>query len=324
MILWQRWARKAWVEKNESLLQEMVGPNLAIVSRPGRARLLVQVTCKRQTLADQLLRDFGGKSEPIPGDWWNSFADASVHPPIRIGRRLEIVSASNEIAFLDGLKARRPSQTGSLTSRKRSAGSPRETESGTGIPRLVIPAAGAFGTGEHATTAMSLRLLEETTRKLRKGWRLLDAGTGSGILALAARTLGASAVIGLDNDPRAVANARYNARLNRIAHAKFVLADVARFKSAERYEVVAANLFSELLISVLPVFRRALKARGRLIVSGILREQARSVLAALQRAGFELEKKRRRGKWIALSLFCHRKVGAARRGTSPRQGVFSR
>jgi ribosomal protein L11 methyltransferase len=147
---------------------------------------------------------------------------------------------------------------------------------------------------------MSLRLLEEMTRDFRAGWRLLDAGTGSGILALAARRFGASETLGLDNDPRAVMNAIYNARLNHIARARFIVADILRFKPRGRYEVVTANLFSDLLIAVLPVFRRGLKAEGLLIVSGILREQADSVLTALHRAGFDLEKKRRRGKWLAL------------------------
>ena len=122
------------------------------------------------------------------------------------------------------------------------------------MPQLIIPAAGAFGTGEHATTAMSLRLLEEITRNLPPGWRLLDAGTGTGILALAARRLGASEVLGLDNDPRAVAHARQNARLNRISRARFIAADLLRWKPSARYEVVTANLFSELLIAAIADF----------------------------------------------------------------------
>src|SRR5262249_9123471 len=194
---------------------------------------------------------------------------SSPHPPIRIGRRLEIVS---------------------LTPRH----APERVT-------LVIPAADAFGTGGHATTAMSLRLLEQVTRKMDAGWRLLDAGSGTGILALAARRLGARASLGLDNDPRAVINARHNARLNRITRTKVLVADILRFQTTERYEVVTANLFSELLIAALPGFRRALLPEGLLILSGILREHSDSVLSALDRNGFQLEKKRRRGKWIALS-----------------------
>ena len=137
---------------------------------------------------------------------------------------------------------------------------------------------------------MSLRLLEEATRKLPPGWRLLDVGTGTGILALAARRLGASEVLGLDIDPRAVAHARQNARLNHIARTKFIAADVLRWKPLARYEIVTANLFSELLIATLPGLQRALRANGCLIVSGILREQGVPVIRALSRAQFRIEK----------------------------------
>jgi len=217
-----------------------------------------------------LLRAFGGSAQPLSRNWWNLARSRQIHPPIRVGRRLEIL----------GTSARSSKSSGKL--------------------QLIIPAAGAFGTGEHATTAMSLRLLEEATRKLPAGWRLLDAGTGSGILALAGRLLGARQAFGLDIDRRAVTHARQNARLNRIAQAKFIAADVLRWKPAARYEIVTANLFSELLLAALPRLQRALRSNGCLIVSGILREQAKAVIRALSREQFRIEKKRRRGKWIAL------------------------
>ncbi len=306
MIIWQRSASRAWLEEHESRLEELAGPDLAIIARPGRVLSLVQITCRRRVLATQLVGSFGGKTKPIPSDWWKAYAKASAHAPIRIGRRLEILSAPARTL------ARRPRRTGSLPSGGTLARRPNRSKSRTSVRALVIPAASAFGTGEHSTTAMSLRLLEETTRDFPAGWRLLDAGTGSGILALAARRFGASETLGLDNDPRAVTNARHNARLNHIARARFTVADILRFKPRDRYDVVTANLFSELLIAVLPVFRRRLKAEGLLIVAGILREQADSVLAALDRAGFDLEKKRRRGKWLALQARARRsKPGAA-------------
>ena len=156
-----------------------------------------------------------------------------------------------------------------------------------------------------------MRLLEETTRKFAAGWRLLDAGTGTGILALAARILGAGEAVGIDNDPRAIAVARSNARLNRIGRVQFRVGDVLRVKvsdlpvqgrktAAPAYDIVTANLFSELLIALLAGFRQELTPHGRLILSGILREQADEVTAALAESGFSLERKRRRGKWVAL------------------------
>ena len=211
------------------------------------------------------MRKFGGTARPLPRALAQS---QKPHAPIRVGRRLQIVSDPGPA----------PS----------------------GVEQLVIPAAGAFGTGEHATTAMSLRLLEETARPLARGWRLLDAGTGTGILALAARLFGAGEVLGLDNDPRAIAHARQNARLNHTTRVRFLIADVLAWKPAGRFEIITANLFSELLIATLPKFRRALHAEGRLIISGILREQTGAVERALRREHFAIGKKRRRGKWVAL------------------------
>ena len=250
-------------------LKKSPASDLAVISRPGRVRSLVQVICRRRAGAEKLVREFGGVARVLPRNWLKIAQKHEAHAPIRIGRRLEIVSE------------------------------PARSSKARSMPQLIIPAAGAFGTGEHATTAMSLRLLEEITRNLPPGWRLLDAGTGTGILALAARRLGAREVLGLDNDPRAVAHARQNARLNRISRARFIAADLLRWKPSARYEVVTANLFSELLIAALPTFRHALRAKGYLIASGILHEQTEAVARALRRNAFQVEKQRRRGKWIA-------------------------
>lgn len=265
MILWEKQATASWLATYETKLELIAADRLAIISRPGKARSLVQVTCHNRAEAGRLLQEFGGTTRQFDRDWLKT---QKGHAPIRVGSRLQIVS---EVSGSES-----PCQT------------------------LVIPAAGAFGTGEHATTAMSVRLLEETTRALPAGWRLLDAGTGTGILALAARYFGAAEALGLDHDPRATAHARQNARLNQIRYAKFLTADLQSWKPTTRYDIITANLFSELLISTLPRFRRALGSTGRLIVSGILREQADSVIRALGQSGFELEQNRRRGKWVAL------------------------
>jgi ribosomal protein L11 methyltransferase len=270
MILWQKQASLEWLAANEPRLEQTAGRDLAIIARPGRVRSQVQVPCQRREKVARLLRDFGGVARPLPRNWWMIAQAGRSHPPIRVGRRLEVVSEPAPVHESDNR------------------------------PQLIIPAAGAFGTGDHATTAMCLRLLEEATRKFSPGWRMLDAGTGTGILALAARRLGANEVLGLDNDPRAVAHARQNARLNHISHAKFISCDLTKWKPTVRFDFITANLFSELLITTLPIFRRALRARGCLIVSGILRAQAASALRALSRAEFRIEKQRRRGKWIAL------------------------
>ncbi len=211
---------------------------------------------------DSLVRKFGGKMEKLPTDWLLQFAPQN--KPIRIGTRLVITSEESD----------EPNA-------------------------LRIPAGAAFGTGEHATTAMSLRLLERYTRRLTPGWRMLDAGTGSGILALAGRRFGAGEVLAIDHDALAISTAKRNARENGIRRVTFVVGDV-RDTLAGRYDLIAANLFSELLCEVLPGFAKALAKDGRLILSGVMRLQESRVLRALRAAGFGPRETRRRGKWIAL------------------------
>lgn len=165
-----------------------------------------------------------------------------------------------------------------------------------GTKWLLIPAGAAFGTGEHATTAMSLRLLEKVSRDLHRGWSLVDLGSGSGILALAARLLGAMRAIGIDNDPIAISTASENARRNKIRGAQFRLGDVRRIKLPRATEVVTANLFSELLTGILPKLKRA----HWLILSGILRKQEGEIGRALTRNKIDIVQARRRGKWVAI------------------------
>ncbi len=271
MYLWTFHASAAWLAAHEHALEEASPGNVAVIDRPGRARSIVQLTCATKAEASDLVRRFGGAAERLARDWQKQYQQAKVRAPLRIGRRLVVVPQA------------RPSQQ----------------------RQLVIPAAGAFGTDDHPTTAMCLRLLEATTRKLPRCWCLLDAGTGTGILALAARRFGAKEVLGLDNDPRAIAHARANARLNKISGAKFLAIDLLRWKLPQPFEVIAANLFSELLIAAAPSFHGALRARGVLIVSGILREQFPTVVRAFRRSGFQIEIERRRGKWVA--LLCRRR-----------------
>jgi ribosomal protein L11 methyltransferase len=165
-----------------------------------------------------------------------------------------------------------------------------------GDQHLIIPAGAAFGTGAHATTAMSLRFLVRVSQKLKPGWSMVDLGTGSGILALAAKRLGARQAIGIDIDPIAISTAKENARRNRIDNIRFRLTDVRRWKSPRKIDIVTANLFSELLIEILPKLKRA----RWLILSGILREQERDLVRALKRNKIHVLEVRRRGKWVAV------------------------
>jgi ribosomal protein L11 methyltransferase len=142
---------------------------------------------------------------------------------------------------------------------------------------------------------MSLRLLEKMTRR-KKPQLVVDLGTGSGILALAASSFGAKHVVAVDIDPMAIATAETNARLNKIENVDFQLGDVRRWTSGRGIDIATANLFSELLIPILPKLKRS----SCLILSGVLRTQEKEFVRALRCHKINVVEVRRRGKWIAV------------------------
>jgi len=111
---------------------------------------------------------------------------------------------------------------------------------------------------------------------------------------------GARRVLAIDNDARAIATARKNACLNRIDHLYFRIGDVRRWRSARKFDIVTANLFSELLIEILPKLKRSLKHNGRMIFSGVLRTQERELRRTLRSQKIDIMDVRRRGKWVAI------------------------
>ena len=129
---------------------------------------------------------------------------------------------------------------------------------------------------------------------------MLDAGTGSGILAISGRCLGAAQVLAIDNDPLACAVAKRNARKNSVRDIQFRTGDVLKLKATKKFDIITANLFSEILITALPGWSRSLRQGGLVILSGILRPQENAIVSALRRNGFAPLEIRRRGKWIAL------------------------
>jgi ribosomal protein L11 methyltransferase len=156
----------------------------------------------------------------------------------------------------------------------------------------------AFGTGLHATTALVARALEARTALVR-GARVLDVGTGSGILALVACALGAAGVRAIDIDGDAVAVARENIARN--AATDRVQADATPLESLSgRFEIALANIEARALIDMAGLFARVVTDRGLLVLSGILDSQATAVQQAY--AAFSLEERLQDGEWVALAL----------------------
>ena len=157
----------------------------------------------------------------------------------------------------------------------------------------------AFGTGQHPTTAMCLRALEE---RLGRGDAVLDLGTGSGILAIAAARLGAKRVLALDTDPQAVKAARQNADANGVAAVVEVgegtLPDAV---GDERFGLLVANISGLTIERLAAAFAESLRQGGTLIVSGFLDDTIDGLRRALEAAGFAVERVDAEGVWRALT-----------------------
>jgi len=156
----------------------------------------------------------------------------------------------------------------------------------------------SFGTGQHATTRFCLG---QVAALRRAGTRqtLLDAGTGSGILALAAARLGYDPVEAFDYDPDCVRIARANAKLNGIGTVRFAEGDATRLPSrpAVRHDVVCANLMHDVLVAAKSRLTAHVARGGTLVAAGILATQFDDVAAAYRTLGWEVVEARTEGEW---------------------------
>lgn len=160
---------------------------------------------------------------------------------------------------------------------------------------LIIDPSQAFGTGLHPTTALCLEALVADPPQ----GRVLDVGTGSGVLALAALALGAERAVGVDVDPVAVEAARHAAEENDRAADFEVRAGDARIEG--EFEVVLANLRPRPLIDGAKDLRARLAPGGRLIVSGVRIDELEPVQACFRREGLEVAARAERDRWVQLT-----------------------
>lgn len=158
----------------------------------------------------------------------------------------------------------------------------------------------AFGTGTHATTALCLRALE---RAVKPGDRVIDVGTGSGILAIAAGKLGAERVLALDLDPVAVTSASENAGLNHFS-------DLIEVRQSDLLgvidqhtvaDVVVANILAEIIVTFVDDVYAVLRPNGLYVASGIITRKEDDVVAALEKAGFIIEHRDYDSDWVAIT-----------------------
>jgi len=266
MYRWTRLSTQRMEEDWSARLSHIDPEHLVMLTQPGSSALKIQVFGDKKTV-EMLAKDFGGKTTQLEKEVWTG---VQARAPLSIRGRLRI--HSHEDTFREAANTGRD---------------------------LFIPAGMAFGTGDHATTATCLRLLCDLVPELPIGWKALDVGTGTGILAIAAEKLGASAVEAFDFDPVCIRVSQENATANECRIVRFSVADSRRVGSFAKADVVLANLYSELLIASAAGLVKKLRPGGRFIFSGVLLHQAAEVAAALQKCGLLPPRILKRGKWCA-------------------------
>jgi ribosomal protein L11 methyltransferase len=268
-LAWRKLCSAKWVDSWEERLHWIGGERLAITQLSGSNRARLEVYDLTEKEAEILKREFGGEIRNLnqsTADWAKSIVQKK---PISIRGRLLVTNAEP------------------------AADKPQNL--------IFIPAGLAFGTGEHATTAGCLRLLCDVVSRKWPQWSLLDVGTGTGILGIAAAKLGAKPVDAIDWDATAVKTAKQNCQLNGCSKIVRVRrADILKISQLGSYDVVTANLYSGLLGRAAPRLVNATAPDGFLIFSGILRDQLQEVIGSLRRLNVTVTQARTRGKWCTL------------------------
>jgi ribosomal protein L11 methyltransferase len=235
-----------------------------------------------------------------PGDRWT--ADALVS----LKRALSLCGADDAAITVDRLPARdwnaqwaksvRPLRIGTRIvirpSWERADLKPGDVE-------IVLDPRQAFGTGHHATTAMLIEWLDTI---VRGGERVLDVGTGSGILAMVALKLGAETALGIDDDPVAIECAREYASVNRFGSELDLRVATLATIEPQPFDLVPANLDRNTLLASARLFEPLLARGARLLVSGILPDDRADIAAAFAEAGGVVMGSKERDGWLALEI----------------------
>ena len=164
----------------------------------------------------------------------------------------------------------------------------------------------AFGTGMHETTQLCIRQLR---KYVTAGTKLLDVGTGSGILAILSLMFGAEHAVGTDLDPCAVEAVEQNCRANGVEGSRFdlMIGNIITDKAVQDkvgygcYDIVAANILADVLVPLTPVIVHSLKPGGIYITSGIIDDREQTVRDAVEEAGLEIVEVTYQGEWVSVT-----------------------
>lgn len=159
----------------------------------------------------------------------------------------------------------------------------------------------AFGTGSHPTTSLCLKFMEEN---ISEGDSVIDVGTGSGILMIAADRLGASEIYGTDIDELAVESAKENLELNKISEekAKVYKGDLISVVENKKFDVVVANILADVLLILLHDISKVVKPNGKIIFSGIIEDKCELLKREVESLGFTVEEIKADKEWRAMLI----------------------
>ena len=271
MYEWSKLSAVQWMDAWEDRFRG--NPNFVMEILKGGKSSRIRVFCEKEQAAEAIKEQFGGSIRKVKSAEWTK-PQALEIPPLKIRDSLLVTSATDE-------KTRNALQK---SNPKRHI--------------ISIPAEMAFGTGDHATTSTCLRLIADLASHREAGWSVADLGTGTGLLAIAAKKLGAGDCYACDFDPFSVKATMENMERNQTSEIEVREQDVLKWNPKKKYDVVIANLFSTILIQAFPTMVKLLKPGGEVIISGILASQAWDVFVAAAENGLGFPTVIRKGKWV--------------------------
>src|SRR5215813_8133166 len=246
----------------------------AVEERDSGLRVFFATPAARDAAVSALGRQFSVTAVDVDDEDWARRSQEDLSP-ITVGR-ITIVPSPEPRAPSPESRAPSPESRAPLT--------------------IVIPPSMGFGTGHHVTTRLCLAALQSID--LRDAF-VLDVGTGSGILAIAASALGAARALGMDDDADAIAAAKENLELNRVANVTFEVGDLMTGQLPAA-DVVVANLTGAMLVRAAARLMEAVRPGGVLIVSGIMATEGDEVRRAFANRRFDADVQE--DEWLAFTI----------------------
>jgi ribosomal protein L11 methyltransferase len=155
----------------------------------------------------------------------------------------------------------------------------------------------SFGTGEHQTTKLCLLFLE---KYVREGMKILDVGTGTAILAIAAVKLGAESAIAIDNDELCIENSLENCNVNSVKNSIDIRLGEIKDVNEKNFDLIVANIQRDTLLQLIIELRDRLKSEGIIILSGLLLQNKEEIQSEYEKFGLFLLEYKILGEWISM------------------------